>query len=206
MARVTPADRREMILKAAREEFAARGFAAARMDDIAARVGISKAALYLQFSDKYALFKTLVETLVAGSLLQMLPRDLAGQSAAELLRAFVETALDRLTKGDIAFLPRLIIGEGGNFPELAKFHYDLTTKQVLASIEAVIRHGILRGEFRPVDTYHVARSVMGAVLLGSLWKTVFEPAGGDLLDTQALANAHLDVLLGGLRLRNGESV
>jgi len=49
MPRVTPTDRRARILEAAREEFAERGFAGSRMEDVAKRVGISRAALYLAF-------------------------------------------------------------------------------------------------------------------------------------------------------------
>src|SRR5947209_19095661 len=47
--------RRETILDAALTEFAARGFAAARLDDIAHRAGVAKGTLYLSFRDKETL-------------------------------------------------------------------------------------------------------------------------------------------------------
>src|SRR5262245_51987950 len=53
--------RRRAILEAALVEFAAHGFAAARLDDVARRAGIAKGTLYLYFADKEALFEALVQ-------------------------------------------------------------------------------------------------------------------------------------------------
>jgi len=46
------AARREAILDAALDEFSARGFAAARLDDVARRAGVAKGTIYLYFKDK----------------------------------------------------------------------------------------------------------------------------------------------------------
>ena len=50
-------ERRDAIVAAAIEEFAARGFGATRIDDIAARAGVAKGTIYLYFRDKVALFE-----------------------------------------------------------------------------------------------------------------------------------------------------
>src|ERR1044071_1392135 len=47
---------RERMLREAREQFVAHGFAAVAMQEIADAVGVTKAALYYHFSDKEALF------------------------------------------------------------------------------------------------------------------------------------------------------
>ena len=54
------AARRNAILDAALEEFSARGFAAARLDDVARRAGVAKGTIYLHFEDKEALFQELI--------------------------------------------------------------------------------------------------------------------------------------------------
>ena len=41
--------------------FVDKGFAATRLDDVAARAGVSKGTLYLYFSSKEALFKAVIE-------------------------------------------------------------------------------------------------------------------------------------------------
>src|SRR5580693_2415441 len=58
-------DRREAILAAALDEFTARGFAAARLDDVARRAGVAKGTIYLYFRDKEALFQDLVGSVIS---------------------------------------------------------------------------------------------------------------------------------------------
>jgi len=59
------AERVPQILQAARAVFARRGFAEARMEDIAGAAGLSKAALYLYFPGKDDLIAALLEQYVA---------------------------------------------------------------------------------------------------------------------------------------------
>ncbi|MBX3595549.1 TetR/AcrR family transcriptional regulator [Sphingomonas sp.] len=198
MARRTPPDRREAILTAARAEFAAKGYAATRLDDVAARVGISKAALYLQFADKAGLFCEMVEWMLETSLPGALPRELAGAPPRDQLSALVRFGARKLVEPDVAFLPRLVIGESGNFPEIAQAYHDRAIRRILSLMEQIIARGVADGSFRPVDPHLAARSVGGALLLGTLWKTVFEPIGADPVDMDALAAAHVDVILRGL--------
>src|SRR5207244_10069839 len=54
------AERRDAILTAALDEFAARGFAATRLDDVAKRAGVAKGTIYLYFADKETLFQELI--------------------------------------------------------------------------------------------------------------------------------------------------
>src|SRR6266478_1913935 len=56
------AERRQAILAAALQEFSARGFAAARLDDVAVAAGIAKGTIYLYFRDKEALFQDLIRS------------------------------------------------------------------------------------------------------------------------------------------------
>src|SRR5262245_32471116 len=59
------AARREAILQAALDEFSARGFAAARLDDVARRAGVAKGTIYVHFRDKEALFQELVRSVLS---------------------------------------------------------------------------------------------------------------------------------------------
>ena len=56
------------LLDAALAVFAEKGFAAARMEDIAARAGAAKGTLYLYFPSKEAVFEALVRTLIVPNL------------------------------------------------------------------------------------------------------------------------------------------
>src|SRR5262252_7777997 len=56
--------RPQEILEAALEVFAEKGFASARMDDIAAKAGVSKGTIYLYFESKEAVFRALVREML----------------------------------------------------------------------------------------------------------------------------------------------
>lgn len=203
MPRPSSPTRRADILAAARDAFNARGFAGARLDDIARAVGVSKAALYLQFASKEALFEASVRELIEQTLPEAIPADFTGQSASALLRRFIGFAFERLASKEMAFVPRVIIGEGMNFPELARFYHDEVVNRILGVIEAVLRHGVEQGEFSCPDPALARRSIAGGIVFGALWKIVFEPAGGEPLDIAAMARVHADTLLDGL-LKRGE--
>src|SRR5262249_53204374 len=108
-------ERRAAILAAALEEFATRGFAATRLDDVARRAGVAKGTIYLHFRDKESLFQELVRSMLSplvGTIEAVALRDLP-------IRAVVETIVDLFVneiystrRKDVI---RLIIAEGARF-------------------------------------------------------------------------------------------
>ena len=56
------------ILDAALKVFAEKGYAGARMDDIARRAGVTKGTIYLYFENKEAVFKSLVRESIGTTL------------------------------------------------------------------------------------------------------------------------------------------
>ena len=199
MPRVTPTDRRERILDAAREEFAERGFAASRMEDIAQRVGISRAALYLAFDSKQALFCALVSEVITDVMPKLLPNDYGALPAAALLRGFIRIAMVKMASPETAFLPRLIVGEGRNFPELARFYHETALICVLGAVERLIIHGVGRGEFTCADPKMASRTVASGIIFAALWCNVFEPVGAEPMNTEWMAECHAELILAGLR-------
>ncbi len=201
MPRPSVPTRRADILLAARGVFSLRGFSGTRMDDIAKSVGISKAALYLQFASKEALFEALVTELIESMLPQSVPADFGSIPAADILRGFVAFMAERLTVPEMAFVPRVIIGEGAMFPELARFYHDQVISRGLGLVERIIAHGTERGEFACDDPVQTSRTVIGGVLIAAIWKTTFEPIGAAILEPAAMAQAHADTVLNGLLVR-----
>jgi len=117
------AARREAILAAALEEFSARGFAAARLDDVARRAGVAKGTIYIHFKDKEALFQELILfqlSPVVGSFEAALASDLPLSTIIDqAIEIFVREIYGTHRKEVI----RLIISEGPRFPALAEFYY-----------------------------------------------------------------------------------
>src|ERR1700751_5459604 len=160
-------DPRAAILAAALDEFSLRGFAAARLDDVARRAGVAKGAISLYFRDKEALFQELVRSVI-GPLIARFEAsaqiDLPARVVAErIVDMFVREVYGTRRKDVI----RLIIAEGPRFPKLAEFYYREVIARVIAAVRALLRRAAERGEI---------------------------PA--EALDVAALMRAHLDLLFG----------
>jgi AcrR family transcriptional regulator len=186
------------IVDAALEVFAERGFSAARLDDVAARAGISKGTLYLYFKSKEELFEAVVRATLVPNLerLEALSATFEGPSAQLLERLLLTIA--GVVDSQVGAIPKLVIAEAGNFPELARFYLDAVVRRGLRLIGAILRRGIGRREFRPIDVDHAVFCVIAPMLIAALWKRSLEPHDAAPLDAQALARAHLDLLLRGL--------
>jgi AcrR family transcriptional regulator len=199
------ADRPGEILEAALSCFAERGFAATRLEDIAARAGVTKGTLYLYFPNKEELFKALVR----GRLLPNLERlELIAQRpgpVAEILTELVGVFAGHIAPSEVAVLPKLILTEAGNFPELARFYLDEVVRRGLRFVRALLRRGVASGEFRPIDVEHTSYCLLAPLLFSVLWKYSLGPHDDHPLDTAALARAHLDLFLTGLRAPAGSA-
>ena len=99
---------------------------------------------------------------------------------------------------DRARLPKIIMSESGNFPELARFWRSEVVDRALAMVTATIAQGIERGEFRPLPPEHVAKLCVAPIILSLIWRTTFGPLETVPTDHQKLFALHLDVLLKGL--------
>lgn len=183
------------IVDAALTVFGERGFAAARLEDVAAQAGVSKGTLYLYFPNKEELFKAVVREAILPNL-DMAERLLAGAQGPSF--AVLETLLTlfatRILKSRAGAIPKLIIAEAGNFPDLARFYYDEVIRRAFALLAAVLERGVARGEFRPVDVESTVRLIVAPMLMSALWRSSFEALEGRPPDVAALLAAHLDAL------------
>ena len=191
--------RPQEILDSALACFAERGFAATRMDDIAARAGVTKGTIYLYFENKEAVFKTLARESIVLRLSEVRESVLRFEGAtADLLRFVITTMNDFITTSDRVVLPKVLLAEVGNFPELAKFWREEIIDRGLGLFASVIERGIARGEFRKLDPQHVARLCIAPMLVSIFWRTTFAQFDKTPFDYRKFIDTHLDVLLRGL--------
>jgi AcrR family transcriptional regulator len=192
------ADRPAEILDAALAEFSARGFAAARMADIAARAGISKAALFVYFPTKAALFEALITVRAAPQIALVGRLAEAGVPFATLVEALLDRIADTISQPGLRKLARIVIAESGNFPELARQWHDNLVGPALATLSGAITAGQARGEARPGDPHAMALGIIGPFIASLIWKEVMEPAGGAPLDIAAVLAEHKRTLVAGV--------
>jgi AcrR family transcriptional regulator len=191
-------ERREAILNAALDEFVARGFAAARLDDVAVRAGVAKGTIYLHFKDKEALFQELVRTALVpliGRLASPLQSgDPAGRSARAMVEAFAETFVREIAgtrRGDIV---RLIVSEGTRFPQLSEFYYREVVERGIAAMRQMIEFGIARGEIRNEGLAQFPQIVVAPAMVAIIWQGLFGNYAP--LDALAMLRVHIDLIFG----------
>jgi AcrR family transcriptional regulator len=191
--------RPEEITAAALELFVERGYAATRLEDVAARAGISKGTLYLYFVNKEELFKAVVREALVARMVEFRGQIESYQgSTFELLRLLVKGWWEKIGSTRISGIPKLILSEARNFPEIADFYVAEVVRPGRETIEAVIRRGIQRGEFRDVDVRSAAHLLVAPMLMISLWRNSLECCSDERIDPAALMQAHVDTLSRGL--------
>lgn len=187
------------ITTAALEVFSERGFSAARLDDVAARAGVSKGTVYLYFDSKEELFKAVVRESLLPNLAQaeQLAKEFRGP-APELLRKLLETVGHVIAETNVGAIPKLVIAESGNFPELARFYLREVIRRAFRLLGGILQRGMARGEIRAVDVPRTARVFACAFLFVAIWKHAMEPHDTERFDAHAFLQNYLDIVLRGL--------
>jgi TetR/AcrR family transcriptional regulator len=143
-ARVSP----ERILAAAAGEFAARGYAGARVDRIARRARVNKAMLYYHFPGKQGLYRALLRQSFTEAAARLAAIAAAGGPPAD--------QIDRVIAGIAAFLRERQFFAKIMLREIAEggAHLDAATLAALAGVPrivgAIVQRGVDRRVFRPV--------------------------------------------------------
>jgi AcrR family transcriptional regulator len=185
---------------AALDLFVEKGYAATRLDDVAARAGVSKGTLYLYFDGKEALFKAVVREGILPALAEgeSLVAGFAGNSA-ELLRAVVLGMWRLIGSQRLGGIPKLIFAEAGNFPEIASFYHEEVIQRGTSLLRSVIERGIARGEFRGVDVHVTVHLVIAPVLMRMIWRHSIDCCAIAGVTDEGYFAEYFEIMLRGLR-------
>lgn len=192
------AERPAEILDAAFETFAERGYAATRLEDVAARAGVTKGTIYLYFPTKEKLFEDMVRCNSAGLLADadvFLAR--ARGTSAERLRALLNFLYARCVgERHRREILRFMVAEGKFFPQLVAEHYRDYVMPMLRMLSALLDEGVKAGQFRADLTSETVRIVIAPILFLGVIRLIF----GDVppVDEEAYVAAHIEMTLNGL--------
>jgi TetR/AcrR family transcriptional regulator len=191
-------ERREQILKAAFEEFAAKGFKGATIKSIAEAAGLqSPALIYWYFPDKEALFREVLRSQV--------PVLRAVADPAPIMDLPPEEVLPKLGRAYFAFeqfdvrMLQLMVGEAVRRPEVAEMFIRNGPGKVLEFLKLYLEHQIELGRLKPHDARSSARAFIG-MLMPQLAGQLFFPAilEDGLRDEEHLKTA-VNIFLEGLK-------
>ncbi len=193
------------LLEAAVEVFAEKGFAAARLEEVARRAGVSKGTAYLYFPTKEALFKAAVHELVV-TRLAMGEREVEawqGSSAALLQRMLEQWA--QLVRSRPGGLLKLIVAEARNFPDLAAWYHAEVGSRGHRLLTAVLRRGMERGEFRRCDAEAMAHVVGCPMAFRAIWSNSVGCYETLPISDERFYDSYFALMLAGLRADTQET-
>lgn len=164
------AERRQDLLRAARDVFATKGFHDAKIDDIVAAASVAKGTFYLYFQDKRSIFSELVDGLFArigGAILHV---DLGSDIEAQVkhnIRAIVAVLLDepKLTRILLSYAP-------GLDPE-----FGAKIQSFYAGVKMLLKESLTEGQELGIVAPGDA-SVYATFTLGAMKEILFENVSG----------------------------
>ena len=190
------------LLDAALELFVEKGYAATRAEEVAARAGVSKGTLFLYFGSKEELLKAVVRENISGRFAEWNQElDAFTGNTREMLAYCLQTWWERIGMTKASGITKLMIGEAGNFPEIAAFYQQEVVVPAQTLIRRVLQRGIDQGEFRAVNLDYAIYSVIAPMLFLMMWKHSMGacvPDGFDLSPQTYIAQ-QLDLLLNGIQ-------
>lgn len=189
------------LLAAALDLFLEKGFAATRVEEVAQRAGVSKGTLFLYFSSKEELFKAVVRENISGRFAEWAEELAVYEGSSEALLSYCMTSWwERIGSTKASGIPKLMMSEAGNFPELAQFFQLEVVQPGNALIQRILQRGVERGEFRAADPVYGVYSVLAPMIFLTLWKHGRGSCGDARveLDPQQYIASQLKTILHGL--------
>ena len=189
------------LLDAALDLFVEKGFSAARVDEVAARAGVSKGTLFLYFQSKEDLFKAVVrENIVNQFPTWQEEFEVFQGSSADMLRYALLSWWERIGKTRASGITKLVMSEAQNFPEIAQFYQEEVIKPGNAMIRRILERGVSSGEFRQLDLEQAVHIIVAPMIFLMMWKHSMGAcaASAKIVDPEQFIHMQVDVLLHGM--------
>src|ERR1017187_3016164 len=170
-----PGERPQQILEAAMSVFAEHGIAGARLDEIAAKAGVSKGTIYLYFPSKEDLFREVVRQRVVPHIAEAdaIPDE---GSAVEQIERYLAHQWETLSLDGSEGWVRLVLLELHRVPDLAEFYREEVINRSNRVLGDIVRRGVERGEFRAVAPPAACTMIKSIILMNVLWSGLHSPA------------------------------
>lgn len=188
------------LLAAALDLFVEKGYAATRVEEVATLAGVSKGTLFLYFSSKEELFKAVVREHISGRFSQWSDEiEQFEGSSQEMLRYCLNSWWERIGATKASGIPKLMMSEARNFPELAAFYRQEVIQPGSALIARILQRGVERGEFLPMDIKYGVYLVLAPLLFLTMWTHSLGTCGDTAseIEPEKYLAIQLDMLLRG---------
>lgn len=188
------------LLDAALDLFVAKGFAATRAEEVAAKAGVSKGTLFLYFKSKEELFEAVVRETIGNQINQGLAEiDSFEGSTTDMLKFAMFAWWERVGNTKASGISKLVMSEANNFPALANFYQETVVKPGRQLIRAILQRGVDRGEFRTLNMDYAVYSVIAPLMFLTMWKHSLATSSLDApLNPKEYIDSQADIIVNGI--------
>ena len=196
-----PEGRSAAILKAALETFAEEGYAAARMEDIAGKAGITKGLIYFYYKNKQELFEAVLEGYIRvparNAILAAKPSESMACHVIHILAAFYRNLMAS-GASYVKMLLRILLFEGHRFPGARQAYYRSVMEPVSSLVRDCLMEGTRRGEWKKDAVPRYIQLLFAPCIFVPFWQISMEQYHH--LDWEIYAHYHARFLLRSLGL------
>lgn len=185
-------ERRRIILAAALEVFSRHGFAAARLDDVAAQAGVAKGTLYLYFPNKQTLFEELIRGYVSPLFDKLAQDTLPNVPPQVFITQFFQMFRTQVLGTERQRILQLLITEGARFPAIAEFYHREVISRGLQLIRSVLERAARDGMPAAPTLVEFPQLLVAPLIVAVIWDALFGRIHP--LDVDGMLKAHVRLL------------
>ena len=160
------------------------------MDEIARRAGVAKGTIYLNFSDKEALFEAIVRQEITPLVDAVSSASASNESFRAIATQHLLPIIRDLANSRRGALVRLLIAEAGRFPKLAEVYYRMVVEPGLSAIGKLAQRAHARGELQSDALARFPQLFIAPGVLAIVWTGLFEAFRH--LDVEQMASAYFN--------------
>jgi len=190
-------ERKRSILDAALRVFGHKGFVGASLDEIAELAGISKATIYLYFTNKQELFAELVHSTPPLAYLDRIRTGEVTEDPEQDLTELTYAFLSAFDEPDRVSLLKLALRELTRLPEVGQVFFHEVIELGVPTLTAYFARLIEKGVFKPMDPEFAARSFLGTLISLVLQKYVIEDDARSMPEKEEMTTKMVSLFLHG---------
>jgi TetR/AcrR family transcriptional regulator len=189
------------LVTAARDLFVEKGFAGTRVEEVAARAGVSKGTLFLYFPSKEDLFKAVITENIA-NLFPAWNEEFKAYTgtSAEMLHYAMDLWWHNVGNTPASGIVKLVFSEAQNFPDIADFYRREVVEPGTQLLQNILQRGIDSGEFRAMDASKNVLSIISPMIFLMLWKHSMGACASatHMIEPKEFIHMHVDSLINGI--------
>ncbi|MCS6765693.1 MAG: TetR/AcrR family transcriptional regulator [Candidatus Protistobacter heckmanni] len=182
--------------------FVEKGYAATRLEDVAAAAGVSKGTVYLYFANKQELFEAVVRENIV-PIIDEAEEKIQHHTgpAVELLQMFIGGWAEKLDSSHLSGISKLMMAEASNFPDIAAFYHQEVISRCRHLLWQMLERGVASGEFRPLNIEKTAQLLVAQMMFLMMWKHSFGVCVQQPIDPVEYVGTMLENTLSGILKR-----